>query len=1501
MLIKSLEDVKSLTDETASLLLDLFNFLFISDDVARRLARHLSIFCSLLASDKPKIRTDAALIVLSIIRSNKRLAKDLSHAHIETLVSMLETDYSGAISQGLEYITLGEYPIEKNQRQVLSTILAPEKNAIRNIMDNPKPEHASEEQYVLEKSIINLIACCCVNNSVCRTMIVNNKQHNFSSEEIINILLKDSVPENHIYPYYKLLASGFLICEEEWTTGAIRLQKLQWTNSKWWDLVDKMLANLPPKYSYQKRMNSPTLGSFSPSSGSMYLDSNPPLVAPLVFEGIIPCLTAFYKNLYSHETHRKSASSIDVQDVLLKAMEVADWVLKSPDLRGLPKGYIGAVKNLLQVLFPHCPADSKKANIRANVVEKLARVVWNIEAEEENSGDGAKDKHAIARQDTKALFNKEWEFNSQNALEPLINIFNENQCLYKVAKSTNNRCRRYHLKLINHILSFDLSSKVTVAVLASFRLALENYDGSAPVDPTDQRQRRTDSQNYLNEINILRTITEISIFQVPEVTTQAFELAIGILEEGNVKVQDTLLNYFLTHDERFFHDVERMLKLAIQDSEQHRTRVANAAYYRGYDTPLRFVNVNCTLRLLQLLCEGHHHGLQEYLRSQRDNLRSCNIVKSVSQFLSELTSHTLDKENLKLLLQALALLTEVCQGPCYGNQATLVANGIFPIIAELIQSPELHVNLDELEKSPDDEESDNRLLLMVKSNSFKLLLALMEGSSDGNIHSVLLKEMKLEPLRELTEELISTQMFIESKDELLCDLVYDIMITMHTIVNMVNRNDQIESELRVARDLLEKNKEKIGLLGRIEIERNDRIEQVYFRVPAACSLITEETKNRVFWAIDRSTQGSKLSDFLDKADEVIYDVQWLSKSMESNVSIKALAKFPLAVWDDLSLITAVIINVLFVFVMSDAERLLDTETDWMGIEGLIRIFAYVQLGITSIALILDGVLNFPLISYKRKKLLKKDLTIVQKIKAWMNRSESLYRIASLLFSICGFWYSELFFAFHLLGTINKSSVLKNVVVAVTQNGRSLLLTGLLGCMFVYLFTIVAFVGFRDHFEDSACESLAACVLHILTTGLRQGGGIGDQMTKVNNSDPNYMSRVVFDFLFWAFMIVIFLNILFGIIIDTFAELRDEKSKKEEDMHTRCFICGIDSYTFDRYGQGFPHHQADEHNVWQYLYFFHHLTVKEPTEYNGQESYVAKCIKDRDICFFPNNKCTSLKNIKIRSEVEDPEADAEVEERGITHANGAPLTKSAESTTANLVENESVSLNDEGNANSTLNMILQKLEILERSKFTSEEYLTLGKKSPNVTSNGLSPLAQTLGRRIATQFGDQRANSDSRLDDPEARCATLEHNMGIIKEELKRKSMLQSQMMKEVIKFSQLMSDCVREEAIFTMKKADLLSHSVRTSIENSNNYIRTLTISNARVQAELDGTKAKISNLYSANSPISPYRSSIKDDATQYISSLRQQVYDQSASRARTLDPNNGATNSPHTTPRSYK
>lgn len=43
------------------------------------------------------------------------------------------------------------------------------------------------------------------------------------------------------------------------------------------------------------------------------------------------------------------------------------------------------------------------------------------------------------------------------------------------------------------------------------------------------------------------------------------------------------------------------------------------------------------------------------------------------------------------------------------------------------------------------------------------------------------------------------------------------------------------------------------------------------------------------------------------------------------------------------------------------------------------------------------------------------------------------------------------------------------------------------------------------------------------------------------------------------VIIIVLNLIFGVIIDTFADLRSEKQKKEEILKTTCFICGEEIY------------------------------------------------------------------------------------------------------------------------------------------------------------------------------------------------------------------------------------------------------------------------------------------------------------------------------------------------------
>ena len=137
-----------------------------------------------------------------------------------------------------------------------------------------------------------------------------------------------------------------------------------------------------------------------------------------------------------------------------------------------------------------------------------------------------------------------------------------------------------------------------------------------------------------------------------------------------------------------------------------------------------------------------------------------------------------------------------------------------------------------------------------------------------------------------------------------------------------------------------------------------------------------------------------------------------------------------------------------------------------------------------------------------------------------------------------------------------------------------------------------------------------------------GGGIGDALI-VFDFDWKYLAlRYVFDLSFFIIVIVIGLNVIFGIIVDTFSELRDEKRRIEDDIQNYCFICSLPRFLylfyfifkilifmiyfifsaeFDRNSPGgFHYHSTVDHNMWNYLLFAVYLTRKDPFEYNSRE-------------------------------------------------------------------------------------------------------------------------------------------------------------------------------------------------------------------------------------------------------------------------------------------------------------
>jgi len=77
---------------------------------------------------------------------------------------------------------------------------------------------------------------------------------------------------------------------------------------------------------------------------------------------------------------------------------------------------------------------------------------------------------------------------------------------------------------------------------------------------------------------------------------------------------------------------------------------------------------------------------------------------------------------------------------------------------------------------------------------------------------------------------------------------------------------------------------------------------------------------------------------------------------------------------------------------------------------------------------------------------------------------------------------------------------------------------------------------------------------------------------------HYYGRFFFDVSWFILINTILLQIVFGIIVDTFANIREDRNEKIQDQLSNCFICGLPASTLNFNGNGFRHHTKNEHNM-----------------------------------------------------------------------------------------------------------------------------------------------------------------------------------------------------------------------------------------------------------------------------------------------------------------------------------
>jgi len=120
--------------------------------------------------------------------------------------------------------------------------------------------------------------------------------------------------------------------------------------------------------------------------------------------------------------------------------------------------------------------------------------------------------------------------------------------------------------------------------------------------------------------------------------------------------------------------------------------------------------------------------------------------------------------------------------------------------------------------------------------------------------------------------------------------------------------------------------------------------------------------------------------------------------------------------------------------------------------------------------------------------------------------------------------------------------------------------------------------------------------------------------------------IILHITYFLIVTIAMLNIIFGIIIDTFSSLRAQKNERDRDTTEVCFICGQSKQKFDRAANspdGFKNHIKNDHNMWSYLAFVFFVWKQDKDDDDGLEYYVRHRIAKNEITWFPINKAMRL--------------------------------------------------------------------------------------------------------------------------------------------------------------------------------------------------------------------------------------------------------------------------------------
>ncbi|KAI0208429.1 Inositol 1,4,5-trisphosphate receptor type 2 [Lamellibrachia satsuma] len=586
--------------------------------------------------------------------------------------------------------------------------------------------------------------------------------------------------------------------------------------------------------------------------------------------------------------------------------------------------------------------------------------------------------------------------------------------------------------------------------------------------------------------------------------------------------------------------------------------------------------IELVLRMMGSMCDGQNTTLQDYLREQPDNIKSVNLIAETTQFLS-LIYGSVNNKNIILITELFTTLVEFTVG---NNENKLVVfdHKVCDYINCILRRGHFH-------------QCDDHEILALKQSIATLIVALTE--EDFNIAGLGAKEIG-ETIDGDTVWQIAKECYqrvnCEEGQKLSTEMVKETEELGYKFYHILCRLRQIDTTDRNSLDRLLKTSDDRdvwdhydeGTLS-IEIVKDDNIQKIHFRCKDK-SVLREDVKEKFKYAVDRSSPSNKLRDLMDWSEDITQDISYTRRVLKN-----PLARFFVKYWWHFNIGMIFMSFVFFVLTMvtwrspSDLTRLVPV----FVYPDIVRICTWVLGGIHNAcamcALISFFITNHP--TLPRLKPLRRLCQYVRSPRDVDSRDgdqveDRTSNLEVKFFSFKTFWYLLLgafsilgtifygyFFSFHLLHIAEFNQLLHRTIRAITQNGVSLMWVFIYGLIIIYIYALFGFAFYRELFDAQTglyCTTLYECSVTMLHRGFILGIL---EFLSVPDGKPfiYHLFKGIFDLTFFVVITTIGLNIIFGIIVDTFSELRDNKWQVESDMHNTCFICSRSSYDFEHHG------------------------------------------------------------------------------------------------------------------------------------------------------------------------------------------------------------------------------------------------------------------------------------------------------------------------------------------------